>query len=339
SAVKWMRQTAQVDPEKEISEAFYPKAFVDLFRQVRAEVRAKGLPAGEAGGIVQPEKAAAEPPPAREASVRAADPIETPKLQAKPLRAETEGEAKPKASLGSLFTEGHWEVNIHGGIWTIDPFMSMFEERLLDKLDEELQNEMVKNLGQSYAGLVKSVYTPALELDSQGGNYGFELRYFARGWAGTFSIGVSLEKTRIKLLMTGSATQTFTNGGTAEAEATASLETSPLSTNFGFRWELGRGRLRPFVSLGFGFASFSGTAAYSYSGTFQLGSIQDTIGEDDTLTFEELSENIDFAIPENILIFQLGLGLKLDVTKRVALLAEAGIWDGLFLRGGLAYRF
>ncbi|MDD8026778.1 MAG: hypothetical protein PHI34_09700, partial [Acidobacteriota bacterium] len=60
STVKWMRLTVQVDPEKEISEAFYPKAFVDLFRQVRAEVRAKGLPAGEAGGIVQPEKAAAE---------------------------------------------------------------------------------------------------------------------------------------------------------------------------------------------------------------------------------------------------------------------------------------
>ena len=139
--------------------------------------------------------------------------------------------------------------------------------------------------------------------------------------------------------MTGSAKQTFTNGATAEVEATAALETAPFSTNFGFRWEIGRGRLRPFVTLGFGFASFDGTAAYSYSGSYQYGSIQDTIGEEETKTFDELSEDIDFAIPKNIIIFQLGLGLKLDVDQGLSLLAEAGIWDGLLLRGGLAYRF
>jgi hypothetical protein len=33
------------------------------------------------------------------------------------------------------------------------------------------------------------------------------------------------------------------------------------------------------------------------------------------------------------------LGLKLDIVKGVSLLGEAGIWDGLLLRGGLAYRF
>ncbi len=335
SSTKWMRQLAQVDPRKEISESFYPKAFVDLYRSVQAEVMAKGLPEGEASPpSARTESAAAEPPPVRQERDRAEEPREMPR--AEPRRAEQE---TSPLSLVDIFKGGHWEVNVHAGAWTVDPILGLFKGRLLDELSEELQIQMVKKLGQSYSGLVKAVYTPTLDLDSSGGNYGLELRYYARGWAGTFSFGVSVEKTRIRLAMNGSAQQTFTNGGTAAAEASAALETSPFSTNFGFRWELGRGRVKPFISLGFGFASFSGTAEYAYSGTYQIGSIQDTFEDDDIQTFEELSESIDFAIPKNIILFQLGLGLKIDILKSLSLLGEAGLWDGLLLRGGLAYRF
>lgn len=345
NSVKWMRQTAQVDPNKEISESFYPKAFVDLYRSVREEVRAKGLPAEELAAAAEPERPAAkaaEPPSGRgeqvrEEAVRREDADEAP-IQ-KPRRTRREDLEPSPLSLARLFKDGHWEINVHAGSWTIDPVLGLFKGRLLDELSEELQIQMVKKLGQTYSGLVKAIYTPTLELDSGGGNYGLELRYYNRGWAGTFSFGISIEKTRIRLAMDGSAEQTFTNGAKASAEATAALETSPLSTNFGFRWELGRGRLKPFISLGFGFAAFSGTATYAYSGTYQLGSIQDSFSDEDTQTFEELSESIDFAIPKNILLFQLGLGLKLDILKGLSLLGEAGFWDGLLLRGGLAYRF
>jgi hypothetical protein len=344
NSVKWMRQTANVDPGKEISEAFYPKSFVDLFNSVRQEVRAKGLPAGEMERAVPVDRKPAEADRAKDVPVVV--PVKTdppPVPVAAPERTLEKPVPEPAAesafSLGSLFSSGHWEVNVHTSVWTVDPVMSLIKGRLLDELSEELQNQIVKNLGSSYAGLVKAAFTPSLGLDSQGGNYGIELRYFARGWAGTFSFGASLEKTRIKLLMTGSAKQTFTNGASAQVDATASLETAPFSTNFGFRWEIGRGRLKPFVTLGFGFAKFDGTASYAYTGSYQYGSNSDSIGEEETKTFAELSEDIDFAIPKNIIILQLGLGLKLDIVKGVSLLAEAGIWDGLLLRGGLAYRF
>ncbi len=307
NSVKWMRQTAQVDPEKQISDSFYPKSFVDLFSSVRAEVKAKGLPAGEMERAVPVDRKPAEAERAKDAPVRT-DPQPPP--VAAPERVQEKPAAEPSSepaeetgfSLASLFSSGHWEVNVHVSSWTVDPVMSLLEGRLLDELGEELQNQVVKNLGGSYAGLVKAAYTPSLELDSQGGNYGLELRYYARGWAGTFSFGASLEKTRIKLLMTGSAKQTFTNGASAQVDATASLETAPFSTNFGFRWEIGRGRLRPFVTLGFGFAAFDGTAAYAYSGSYQYGANSDTIGEEETKTFAQLSEDIDFAIPKNIII-------------------------------------
>jgi tetratricopeptide (TPR) repeat protein len=337
NSVKWMRQTAQIDPGKEISDSFYPKSFVDLFQSVRAEVKAKGLPVEEIAGAAPPRRQAEEPPPAKSIPIRRTE--LDPAAETKPRAVETTPVEEKPLSLGTLFSSGHWEVNLHSGVWTIDPIMGLFKGRLLDELGEELQHQVVKKLGSSYAGLVEAAYTPSLELDSQGGNYGLEIRYYARGWAGTFSFGASLEKTRIKLLMSGSAQQTFTNGATAQVEATAALETAPFSTNFGFRWEIGRGRLRPFLSLGFGFASFDGTSAYAYSGSYRYGSNSDSISEEETKTFAELSEDIDFSIPKNIILFQLGFGLKLEVYKGISLLAEAGIWDGLLLRGGLAYRF
>jgi len=47
NSVKWMRKVSEVDPNKEISELFYPKGFTQLFNQVQKERREK-LPA--AGG-------------------------------------------------------------------------------------------------------------------------------------------------------------------------------------------------------------------------------------------------------------------------------------------------
>lgn len=330
NTVRWMRKTAEIDPQKEITEAFYAKSFVDLFRQVRDEVRKKGLPAEEAAAAAEPDPKIGEtPPPVRGESRREPPPVRAPRDQDPPPF-----EVPDKSEKG-----GHWEVSLHFGTWTIDPILSLFESRLIDELSQELQNQIIKELGDYYGGLVKSAFTPALSLDSNGSNYGLEARYFARGWAGTFSLGFSMEKTRLTLAMTGSAQQAFSNGGTAQVEAQANLETAPFSTNFSFRWEIGRGRIRPFISLGFGFAKFDGTASYSYTGTYKFGVLEHSIGETETKTFEQLSEDINFQIPSHIVLFQLSFGLKAEILKSLSLLGEAGIWDGFLLRGGLAFRF
>ncbi len=333
NTIKWLKKTAEIDPQKEIAETFYPKTFVDLFRQVWDEVRKKGPPVEEAVPAVKPvQKTEETPPPVREETRR--EPPPPP-----PAAVTRNQEPPPLEVLDKGEKGGHWEVSLHSGMWTIDPIMSLFESKLIDELGQELQNQIVKELGGSYAGLVTGAFTPTLSLESDGSNYGLEARYFARGWAGTFSVGFSVEKTRIALAMTGSAQQAFSDGSTAQVEAQADLETAPLSTNFSFRWEIGRGRLRPFISLGFGFAKFEGTVCYSYTGTYKFGGLEDSIGETETKTFVQLSEDIDFQIPSNIILFQLTFGLKVDILKNLSLLGEAGIWDGLLLRGGLALRF
>ena len=54
---------------------------------------------------------------------------------------------------------------------------------------------------------------------------------------------------------------------------------------------------------------------------------------------EELSADVDFRFPDVLVIFQLSFGLKAQLYRGLYLLGEAGIWDGIILRGGLSYRF
>lgn len=342
AAAKYLRKVAEVDPNKNISELFYPKTFVDLFDRVMREAAPPGKPPASA---VQDKPAA---PAGGGASVPAkkpgAKPIpERPEPAAGvPARAEPEPAVKPvDLALADERPGGHFEISAHFSAWTVEPILSLFESSLTDKLAEEIQNEVVKKVGSSYSGLVKAVFTPTLALDSEGSNYGLEVRYYARGWAGTFSFGLGLEQTRIKLGLTGSVAQTFTNGSRAEVEAEAFVETNPICPHISFRWELGRpeAAFKPFFAFGLGMAPLKGTFTYSYAGTYVFGPLTDTIEDTKTKTFAELSEDIDFDIPDFLPVIQLHFGFKLSLVRGLSFLGEAGLWDGLLLRGGVGFRF
>ena len=168
------------------------------------------------------------------------------------------------------------------------------------------------------------------------------LRYYARGLAGTFSLGLALEKTDLQLLLQGTARQEFTNGAAASVDAQAKLVSSPFSDHINFRWEVGVPEARSsgrIFFVGFGFAPLKGTFSYTYSGTYQKGDLSQTIGDSQEKTFDELSEDIEFNIPNVLVILQLHFGFKAQLYKGIYLLGEAGFWDGFVLRGGLAYRF
>jgi hypothetical protein len=343
-ATKWSRKVAEVDPNKQISDLFYPKPFVDLFHQILKEAREKGNPSLPAE-TPPPEKrleAAVEPPKREETRREEARPPETKRELPPATKTEPRLESFeiPPAPAESGF-RGRLEVSAHYSSWTVDPIASLFESSVVDELAEELQNEVIKKLGSSYAGLVKGPFTHVLDLDSEGSNYGFEVRYYVRGWAGTFSFGLGIEQTRFRLGLTGTVKQEFINGGVAEVAAEAFVETSPFSPHASFRWEIGRpeARLKPYFVFGLGIAPLRGTFSYSYNGTYRYASISDTIEDAKTKDFDELSEDIDFHIPRYLALVQLDLGLKVELFKGLFVLGEAGIWDGLLLRGGLGYRF
>jgi len=335
NSVKWMRKVSEVDPNKEISELFYPKGFAQLFNQVQKERREK-LPAAGGEETVKPEvptKVAGEQKPIQQEAKKEAAP---PEAAAKPPAAVSEIAQPIQPAKG-----GHWEIGVHYSLWGLDLIKGLFEKSLTDRLAEEVQDEVVKQVENLHGSLVQSSYAQELELDTSGSNYGLELRYYSKGRAGTFSFGLSFEKTHIKLAVAGKARQDFTNESYAAANANALISTSPFTMNFSFRWDFNRGRMvTPYFVAGIGFSSLDGEYSYAWSGDYQLGSSKETIaGESETGDFKALSTRLDFEMPKSFFILQLNFGIKVEVYPNVCLLGEAGIWDGLILRFGAAYRF
>jgi tetratricopeptide (TPR) repeat protein len=359
NAAKYMRKVVEVDPNKEISELFYPKSFVQLFNQVQTEIADKKKLTTEQAAIEKPvpEKAEEQKPVKDEKKITeeaAIKEAEVQKTEERP-KAEEKKDTQPPAKtvarqpLEPLRTEefeiseemgGHWEINGHYSSWSINFIETLFEDALTDKLGKEIQDEIVKKSGTIQAGLVKLNYTQDLAFDSGGSSYGFEIRYFSRGRSGTFSLGLAFEKMDIKLSLNGKARQEFTSGAVASADVESNIVTSPFATHVNFRWEVGsNARITPYFVAGFGFAPLKGTFSYTYSGTYHKGDLIQTIADSKEKTLVELSQDIDFKIPELLVILQLHFGVKAQLYEGLSLIGEAGFWDGFVFRGGLAYRF
>ena len=362
-AARYIRRVLEVDPNKEISELFYPMPFVQQFNQVRRELADKYAPAAEK---VQPSKPvpakAAETPPqkaAKEEEVKkgaaagkeaaAAKPAEKPPVQEAKEPPVTEKPSVQQQRETQVLLEeealdvdrgGHWEINAHYSTWSINLIKAAFEKDLTDKLGEDIRNELRKKSATIQAGLVPLEFTNTLAFDTGGSNYGLEVRYYSAGRAGTFSLGLAFEKTDMKLTLNGTARQTFTNGAVSSADVKSTLVSSPFSTHINFRWEVGQNvRLTPYFVVGFGFSPLSGTFSYNYSGTFQKDGFSETISDSQEKDFDTLSQDIDFNIPDMLVILQVHFGIKAQIYQGLSLLGEAGIWDGFVLRAGLAYRF
>jgi hypothetical protein len=299
----------EIDPQKEISALFYPQTFVDLFSEVKKGMEVK----------VRPEQPVVPPvaEPAQEKAV-------APKV---PVYEEKRG--------------GHWEVEVHFSGWSINPAKSLFESDLNKKITNEVRGNVTDKLRQIYGGSLAASrdYSSNLSLDSEGSNYGLEIRFYPLGRRGSFSLGLSFEKTHIKIPVQGQLTQKYDDGSEATVEANAYVETSPFTTNLSFRWDFAPSwRVTPYFVLGLGVGSLSGEAKYQYTGTYRNGAEQRSVEGGETKTFDDLREEGDIEL-DLFPLLHLALGVKGEIIYGLIGKAEIGFWDGLIFRAGLAYRF
>jgi len=232
------------------------------------------------------------------------------------------------------------EVEIHYGQWTLDPIKGLFEEDLKKDLGKEIRQEVTNQLRESHPSLQQADYTQTLVFDSGGSNFGLEVRYYPRGREGGFSFGFSIEKTTIRLSVEGDVKQEFTDGTHAQVDAYGSLEISPWTTNISLRWDLRpEWRVTPYAVLGFGLGTLIGEMSYEYSGRYRWGGADETVEEAETKTLKEAEEDVDFNIPNIFFLLQTHLGVRVKIIEHLHFRLEAGLWDGLLFRGGLAYRF
>lgn len=235
---------------------------------------------------------------------------------------------------------GKLEIEVHYGYWTLNVFKGLFEKDLTQELSDEIADEIGITIVESGYDVDRSSHDHDLLFDSSGSVYGLELRFYPGGRYSSFSLGVSVEKTRMKAVVEGPVTVQFDDGSFAEMDATGTVDLDPLFTNISFRWDIKPSWVvTPYFVLGLGLAALNGEVSYHYNGTYYWVGGSEDHEDEDTRPIKEAEEDSDINLPNILPLLQINFGIRGEIIPHLHVRAEAGIWDGLILRAGLAYKF
>ncbi len=230
---------------------------------------------------------------------------------------------------------GHWEVEAHVGTWSLNILRGPIEDALGDALQEVVQDQ----LRSDFPGKGLGTYTQSIRFDSSGHNFGFGIRFYPGGMDGVFSMGVSLERTEMRLRVDGTVHQDFQDGSVLDAEATGEIVMRPWTVHFSMRWDIPvHPQIRPYLTLGFGYSGLTGTVTAQGAGTMRDAALPIPIPLIYRFSETEDLQNIRDLPLRWIPFVELNLGIQLRLEERLALRLDAGIWNGLRIRGGLAVR-
>jgi hypothetical protein len=248
-----------------------------------------------------------------------------------------------------LSAQGHFELSFHYSRWSIDILGDIIENAVSDAAESGLEDTISEDIKDKYAIDLVS-YSQTIDFDSSGHNYGGEIRWYPGGLYGSFSIGLSVEKTRMTVELTEITTDLeFSDNSNFQGAATGKFEINPLSFHLSLRWDiLPTSSFTPYITFGVGAATFSSIEndeiSYSYSGELtRPGFEPETESGGETKTIGEIKDELeaedeDFLDLPFLPFIQMNLGLKGKITENVHVMIDAGIWNGFLIRGGLAIR-
>ena len=304
----------EIDPQKEVSSLFHPQTYVDLFEEVKRENE------GQLGKW-QPPDATEEP---RDAQTPAR-PGQGPKVTAV-AGGQTIG---PRG--------GHWEIDFHYSSWSINLAKGAFEDPLLKSVSNEIREEHerpARRPGSRLPDAVDGQPRAGLRLR------GVELRrrdpVLPPGTAGLDERRLLHREDQYQAHTKGPVTQNYTDGSSATVEGDAVVDTNPVTTHLSFRWDfVPSSRVTPYFIFGLGIGPLNGDVRYVYAGQYRAESQSSrsaamgprhstSCGKTRTSHLTDAHAHAAF-------------GVKAEVFRGVILMAEVGFWDGLILRGGLAF--
>jgi len=255
-----------------------------------------------------------------------------------------------------VHAQGKFEFGFHYSGWSLNIIRGMVEEQL-DSMGEEMKDEMFDDILEDHPQMVEDSFTQDYSFNSSGNNWGFEIRWYPGGHEGSFSLGLSVEKTSISIGLDTMAINlamrdTITNEQvSAQATGSSMFTYNPLSFHMHFRWDIKPSwRVRPYFTFGFGMAGIGSLkkAKIDIDVNYTLnipGEPPETDSISEHKTLEELDaeregeeESIFDQIPA-IPFLQMTFGIKGEITKNVYLLVEGGFFNGMIYRGGLSFRF
>lgn len=247
-----------------------------------------------------------------------------------------------------LKAQGHFEFSGHYGRWSLNLLGSIARDLVNDATKSDIKDRILSDIQDSYPELSETLYNQTARFDSHGDNFGFGVRFYPSR-NGSFSLGVSVEKSIFKVLPSLTSQMELQDMNTLETAAfngTANATALIKATSFllTFRWDLfPRAVVHPYITFGGGISTAKAfddsTLAYSYSGQLTGSAIPtQTVEGSETKTLRELKDESDTKFPNFLPFIQLNLGLKAKVTKNIHLLVDAGVFDGFMISGGLAVR-
>jgi hypothetical protein len=251
---------------------------------------------------------------------------------------------------------GHFEFGGHYGRWTLDILGNTAEKLFNDATEEEIQDNILEAIREDYPNLSLVDYAQTIDFDSSGDDFGFGIRWYPGGHRGSFSLGVSFERSTFKITPTAAMVMNLEDMSTSEtatfaAAGNASAYIKATSFILTFRWDIFPSKVvHPYITFGGGISTAKALedsyVSYSYSGELAGSAVPETetYSDEETKTLRELrdealgDEENDFPIPNFIPFIQLNLGLKARLTKSIHILIDAGVFDGFMASAGLAIR-
>lgn len=231
--------------------------------------------------------------------------------------------------------KGEWQISPHYGIWSLRPMEPMIEDFMADTLETAAQE-----LIEQYSDIIDpgGEYSQSVDFDSSGNNLALEFRFYPGGEDGSFSIGIAVEKSELRIALDCLAEYELADDSYVHGSGSCILLWQPTSYHLNFRWDLiPSWRLHPYIGFGAGIGTLNGFLTYeatveAYDASTATTTIQ-IISEEINLEFLEYTE------PKiTPLVVQLNLGFNFEITNNLYLLLDAGIWNGFLVRGGVCLR-
>ncbi len=250
---------------------------------------------------------------------------------------------------------GHFEFSGRYGRWSLDLLGNAAEKLLDDAIDSELRDRILETIREDYPNLFVTSFEQDIAFDSRGDNLGLGFRWYPGGHRGSFSLGLSVERSSFKVLPTAAVLMQLQDGATSQTAAfdgtaDASAIIKAMSFHLTFRWDIFPSKaVHPYLTFGGGISTSKAlddsSIAYDYAGALSGGAVTpQTVSGSETKTLRELrdealaDEDMNFPIPNFLPFIQLNLGLKARLTKMIHILVDIGVFDGFMANAGLAIR-
>lgn len=235
-----------------------------------------------------------------------------------------------------------FEVEIHGAGWSVTPVTRIFDS----KLDEIYSDEIIYSLKHALRNVPITIdpseidYTRDFDYTSSGYYFGIAARYYPSGGSSKFVIGLGVDYTSVKVSGKTEFKQNIIRG--LQADGIGNVELSPILANIHIQYYFSpTKKFSPYLTFGLGAGILNKTNAGRNNFNFDLNVSYIGIPLDSNFeyTVAEIEERSNKNIPGVMPLAQFSFGFKANLTEWFNINSEIGIYNGLHIKLGSAFRF